>query len=100
MAWNNQPKTLGELLDVLASRVKKVDLRIIDEIRTLWPTVVDEALATRCVPELVKNGTLLVSVPSGAFSQRILQEHDDILTGLAVLGDRAPRRIRPYIPET
>jgi predicted nucleic acid-binding Zn ribbon protein len=95
--FSDQPEGIGDILNTLASRMKKVDLRIIDEIRNLWPSVVGEVLATRCRPELVKNGVLLISVPSGAFAQRILEDQDVILAGLAALGERAPVSLRPLI---
>ena len=58
----------------MAGRLRKVDLRVIDEVRQLWPTIVDPVLAEHCRPEFVKNGVLLITVPSGAFAQRITQE--------------------------
>jgi len=88
---------LGSVLNVLAGRLKKVDLRVIDEVRQLWPTVVDPVLAERCRPEFVKNGVLLVSVPSGAFAQRIMLESDTILKACAVLGDAAPTSLRTVL---
>jgi hypothetical protein len=36
---------LGELLNTLAGRLRKVDLRDIDEIRNLWPTIVEPVIA-------------------------------------------------------
>jgi predicted nucleic acid-binding Zn ribbon protein len=81
----------------MARRVRKVDLLIIDEIRVLWPNIVGEVLAQHCHPELVKNGVLLVAVPSGAFAQRLLEDHDTILAGFSSLGSRAPTSLRPLI---
>ncbi len=91
------PKSLGELLNTVAGRLKKVDLRLIDEVRELWPQVVDPILAEHCRPEFVKNGVLLITVPSGAYAQRIMLEHDAILSGLARLGDRAPTALRTVL---
>ncbi len=95
--FSNQPEGIGDILNTLASRMKKVDLRIIDEVRNLWPSIVGEVLAQRCRPELVKNGVLLISVPSGAFAQRILEDQEVILAGLSSLGERAPVSLRPLI---
>ena len=53
--FSDQPESLGDVLRVVARRVKKVDLTVIDEVRELWPHVVDEKLATTCQPEFVKN---------------------------------------------
>ncbi|MFZ1063760.1 MAG: DUF721 domain-containing protein [Acidimicrobiales bacterium] len=98
-AKNDQPRPLGEILNVVAGRLRKVDLRLIDEIRRLWPEVVDPVLAQRCQPEFVKNGVLLIRVPSGAFAQRINAEHESILRGFSSLGDRAPTSIRTVLSE-
>lgn len=98
--FNDGPKELSELLDDVAGRLKKVDLRLIDEVRELWPRVVDPVLAEHCHPEFVKNGVLLVSVPSGAFAQRITQLTPSILEGFATLGDRAPTSLRTVTAAT
>ena len=97
---HDNPKPLGELLNIMAGRLRKVDLRLIDEIRQLWPEVVDPVLAERCRPEFVKNGVLLVTVPSGAFAQRIMQDRESILRGLAPLGGRAPTTLRTVLANT
>ncbi len=94
---DEQPKSLGELLDTLAGRLRKVDLRLIDEVRNLWPGVVEPVLAEHCRPEFVKNGVLLVSVPSGAFAQRVQADAASILEGLAPLGERAPTSLRTVL---
>jgi len=94
---NEQPTTLGDLLNTLAGRLRKVDLRLIDEIRALWPTIVEPVIAEHCRPEFVKNGVLLVSVPSGAFAQRITTESVSILEGFESLGDRAPTSLRTVL---
>lgn len=94
---HDSPKPLNELLDIMAGRLRKVDLRLIDEVRRLWPDVVDPVLAEHCRPEFVKNGVLLITVPSGAFAQRITEERETILRGLAPLGDRAPTTLRTVL---
>jgi Dna[CI] antecedent, DciA len=91
---NDQPQHLADVLRTVAKRVKKVDLTLIEEIRQYWPTIVDVTLATTCQPEFVKNGVLIISVPSGAFAQQIIIEQDVILGGLAVLGERAPTAVK------
>ncbi len=84
------PVSLGESLASLASRYKKVDLLIIDEVRARWPAAVGEVLAERCVPELVKDASLVVRVPSGAFAERLRRDERTILEAFADLGGRAP----------
>jgi predicted nucleic acid-binding Zn ribbon protein len=94
---DEQPATLGELLNTLAGRLRKVDLRDIDEIRALWPNIVEPVIAEHCRPEFVKNGVLLVSVPSGAFAQRVMSDATTILEGFSSLGARAPKALRTVL---
>ena len=94
------PSTLGDLLNTLAGRLRKVDLRVIDEIRQLWPSIVDPVIAEHCRPEFVKNGVLLVTVPSGAFAQRVMVESTSILEGFSALGDRAPTSLRTVLAKS
>jgi hypothetical protein len=94
---DEQPAKLGELLNTLAGRLRKVDLRDIDEIRNLWPSVVEPVIAEHCRPEFVKNGVLLVSVPSGAFAQRVMSDATTILEGFSTLGTRAPKSLRTVL---
>ena len=94
---DEQPAALGELLNTLAGRLRKVDLRVIDEIRSLWPSIVDPVIAEHCRPEFVKNGVLLVSVPSGAFAQRVMSDATTILEGFAPLGAKAPTSLRTVL---
>ena len=97
-ARDEQPSTLNDLLNTLAGRLRKVNLRLIDEIRQLWPNIVDPVVAEHCRPEFVKNGVLLVTVPSGAFAQRVMAESASILEGFSSLGDRAPTSLRTVLP--
>lgn len=95
--FNDEPRHLGDVLHVLAGRLRKVDIRLIDEIRTLWPTIVDPVVSEHCRPEFIKNGVLLVTVPSGAFAQRVNLDSPTILAGFVSLGDRAPTALRAVI---
>jgi len=92
--FSDQPESLGDVLRVVARRVKKVDLTLIERVREVWPTLVEEPLASRCHPEFVKNQVLVVSVPSGVFAQQITFEAEVILAGLSVLGERAPTSLK------
>lgn len=94
---DDEPVALSELLDSLAGRLRRVDLRVIDEARALWPSVVDEVLATNCRVELVKDGVLIVSVPSGAFAERVRLASPSILRGFSSLGKRAPTSLRTVL---
>jgi predicted nucleic acid-binding Zn ribbon protein len=91
---DEEPTSLSDVLNTLAGRLRRVDLRLIDDVRELWPSVVDPVLADSCRPEMVKDGVLIVSVPSGAFAARITHDAESILRGFAVLGERAPRSVR------
>ena len=93
----DEPVELGQALNSLADRLKKVDLRLIDEVRALWPEIVDPVLAEHCRPEFIKNGELLVAVPSGAFAQRVMAQRASILEGCATLGKKAPTRLRTVL---
>ena len=97
---NERIVPLSELLDVLASRLKKVDLRVINDIQALWPTIVEPIVAQRCQPEMIKDGVLIVRVPSGAFAQRVISDTPLILNGFSVLGDKAPVSIKTRISES
>jgi predicted nucleic acid-binding Zn ribbon protein len=83
----------------MAGRLRKVDLRLIDEIREMWPRIVEPVIAEHCRPEFVKNGVLLVSVPSGAFAQRVTSQSTTILDGFSSLGERAPHALRTVLAD-
>jgi hypothetical protein len=95
--FNEQPKTIGDLLNIVAGRLRKVDIRAIDQIRELWPNIVDPVLAEKCRPEFIKNGVLLITVPSGAYAQRISSETNTILKGFSPLGESAPTALRTVL---
>lgn len=97
MREREEPTSLAELLDVLAGRLRKVDLRVIDRARELWPSVVDPVIAEHCRVELIKDGVLIVSVPSGAFAQRIRDESASIVRGFSPLGKGAPTSVRTVL---
>lgn len=96
---DQDPVPLRDLLDTVAGRLRKVDLRVVDEVRRLWPGVVDPVLAEHCRPEFIKSGVLVVSVPSGAFAERLRAEQASILAGLATLGEAAPSALRTVLRE-
>jgi predicted nucleic acid-binding Zn ribbon protein len=97
---DDQPTGLAELLNTMAGRLRKVDLRLIDEIREMWPRIVEPVIAEHCRPEFVKNGVLLVSVPSGAFAQRVTSQTLTILAGFSTLGERAPTSLRTVLSDS
>lgn len=91
------PRPLGEVLRHLAARYRKLDLEAIDEVRRRWPTLVDEALATTCAPEAVRDGVLIVRVPTGAYAERLRVDEGAILRALADLGSHAPTSLRVVV---
>lgn len=97
---DDQPKGLGELLDTMAGRLRKVDIRLIDEIRVMWPSIVDPVIAQHCRAEFVRDGVLIVSVPSGAFAQRVSSESPTILAGFASLGASAPTSLKTVLKDS
>jgi predicted nucleic acid-binding Zn ribbon protein len=94
---SDEPADLAGLLDTLAGRLRRVDLRVIDEARALWPSVVDPVLAEHCRVELIKDGVLIVSVPSGAFAQQIVTRSPSILKGFSALGKSAPTSLKTVL---
>ncbi len=97
MSRDVPPSPLGELLNALAGRLRRVDLRVIDEARRIWPTVVDPVFAEHCRVELIKDRVLIVSVPSGAFAQQIRLRETTILSGFSSLGESAPTSLKTVL---
>jgi predicted nucleic acid-binding Zn ribbon protein len=97
MARDDPPMQLSELLNALAGRLRRVDLRVIDEARRIWPTVVDPVFAEHCRVEMIKDGVLIVSVPSGAFAQQIRLQETTILSGFSSLGKSAPNSLKTVL---
>ena len=91
------PRSLGETLRHLTNRYRRVDFFVIDEIKTRWSEIVGERLAASCVPTMVRDGALIVSVPSGAFSERLKMQERTILDQLADLGDAAPTSLQFHV---
>jgi predicted nucleic acid-binding Zn ribbon protein len=91
------PAPLSDILNTLAGRLRRVDLRLIDRARELWPTVVDSVIAEHCRVELIKDGVLIVSVPSGAFAQQIRLESSSIIDGFSSLGSSAPTSVKTVL---
>ncbi len=91
------PLPLSESLDAVARRIRRVDLREIDRVRTIWRDGVDPVLAGRCRPEVVKDRVLIVTVPSNAFAARVAADRVAILALYDELGSGAPTAIRTVI---
>ena len=96
---DEEPARLGDVLDALASRIRRVDLRSIDEVRARWASLVDPALAESCRPEFVRSSTLVVSAPTGAHAQRVRARSATILAGLADLEGGAPTSLKVVVRE-
>jgi predicted nucleic acid-binding Zn ribbon protein len=94
---HDDPAPLGDILNTLASRLRRVDLRLIDRARQLWPSVVDPVIAEHCRVELIKDGVLIISVPSGAFAQQIRLESASIVRGFSSLGAGAPTSVKTVL---
>jgi predicted nucleic acid-binding Zn ribbon protein len=94
---DEHPAPLGDILNTLAGRLRRVDLRAIDDARRLWPTVVDAVIAEHCRVEMIKDGVLIVSVPSGAFAQQIVRQTSTILSGFSSLGTGAPTSLKTVL---
>ena len=59
--------------------------------------VVEGPLGEHCRVELIKDGVLIVSVPSGAFAQQIVAKSPTILRGFSSLGKGAPSSLRTVL---
>jgi len=95
--YTDGPLPLRLSLQKLARRYRKIDLEAIDIIRHRWVETVGPVLAARCTPSAVRDGVLVVSVPSGAFAQRVSRDERMILEHLADLGSSAPRSVRAIV---
>jgi predicted nucleic acid-binding Zn ribbon protein len=94
---DEQPAALSDVLNTLAGRLRRVDLRVIDDARRLWPTVVEPVIAEHCRVEMIKDGVLIISVPSGAFAQQIVRQTSTILSGFSSLGTGAPTSLKTVL---
>lgn len=97
MTTSDGPTPLSVSLDALAQRIRRVDLRSVEHVRSIWRERVEPPLSTRCRPEVVKDGVLIVTVPSNAFAARIAADRDRILASFGDLGAGSPRAIRTVI---
>jgi predicted nucleic acid-binding Zn ribbon protein len=59
--------------------------------------VVDPVIAEHCRVELIKDGVLIVSVPSGAFAQQIRLESASIVRSFSSLGSGAPTSVKTVL---
>jgi predicted nucleic acid-binding Zn ribbon protein len=92
-----EPQQLGVSLSKLVGRFSRVDLPIMEVIHQRWPSLVGEEVAQRCRPQVVKDGVLIVAVPTGAYAARLNRDAPDILEALADLGVRCPREMRTVV---
>ena len=91
---DHDPQPLGEVLRGVARRVRRVYLGGFGDVVALWDSGVEEPLRSLCRPEFVRDGVLVVSVPSGAFAERIRAQAEEILRVFEPLGERAPQRVK------
>lgn len=93
----DEPRRLADLLDALAGRLRRVDLRDVDEARRRWAAAADPVLVEHCWVEMIKDGALVVAVPSGAFARRVSDDAATILRGYEGMGAGAPGRVRTVV---
>lgn len=91
---DREPEKLGDTLAALVRRFRHVDLSIMEAIQQRWPEVVGPELADLCRPEVVRDGTLFVAVPNGAFSQKIRMNAENIINGLADIPGDPPTSVQ------
>lgn len=90
----DEPHELREVLDGVAGRLRRVDLRLSDRIQTLWDQCDDSTIRERCRPLFIRDGVLVIAVPTGADAQRVHHQRASILATFSSLGDEAPRALR------
>ena len=77
-----QPIPISDALRTVAGRVAKTDLLGIAEITAIWPDVVGERLAQEALPSTLKDGRLVVSVPSSVWAGQVRLLSVEILEAL------------------
>ena len=65
------PIPIGDALRTVAGRVTQTDLMGIAEISAVWPSVVGERLAAEATPSTLRDGRLVVSVPSSVWAGQV-----------------------------
>ena len=73
---------IGDALRTVAGRVTKTDLLGVAEISAVWPEVVGERLAAEAQPSTLKDGRLVVSVPSSVWAGQIRLLSAEIIEAL------------------
>jgi predicted nucleic acid-binding Zn ribbon protein len=96
-ARDEGPRSIGDSLRELVARFTRVNLEVMNDVRTRWPQLAGEAIAARCEPEVVKDGILYVRVPTGAFAEALRRATPRILEGLSDLGPHAPTQVRAVV---
>ncbi len=97
MSRRDEPQHIGDSLSSLAKRIRRVDLVRLEDVRRVWPEIVDPSLATRCVPVLIKGETLVVDVPSGLYAQRLREDSELIVSQLHARGFPGVADISPQV---
>lgn len=88
-----QPTRVGDLIDVVLSRVASAGVAPIVRLRQHWDEVAGE-WAPRCRPAGIRDGVLTLDVSSGMDASLLKYATPQILTGVAkTLGDK-PRITR------
>ena len=91
------PRRLGDVLREVAKTLGRADLGQVDELRSRWQAHADPELASSCVPQLLEEGRLIVSVPTGAHAERVRRQSAAILSWYADLGAQAPTTVVPRV---
>ncbi len=77
-----RPIPIGDALRTVAGRVTQTDLLGMAEISAVWADVVGERLAEEARPSTLKDGRLVVSVPSSVWAGQVRLLSAEILDGL------------------
>jgi predicted nucleic acid-binding Zn ribbon protein len=92
-----EPKSLSDVLQGLAGRIKRMDISQGARLREIWSAAADPVVAAQCRVEFIKDGVLHVSAPSGALAERVRAQETTLLEAFAVLGATAPHSLKTSV---
>ncbi len=99
--WSgDNPIPIGEALRTVAGRVTQTDLLGIAEISSVWTAVVGERLATEAQPMTLRDGRLLVSVPSSVWAGQVRLMTREILEKLGQMAATPVEQIEVVVRRT
>ena len=74
-AHRSAPRLFGEILDEAMGAIGLADARLLDHVRTLWPSLVGPDVARRTTPCFLRSHVLSVSVSNPTWLYVLEREH-------------------------